>query len=50
MASTLIPEVFIPWNEHGIALGYYSLRGVVELLRKHADNPAAVRFIADMLE
>jgi hypothetical protein len=23
---------------------------VVELLREHADNPAAIRFIADMLE
>lgn len=30
--------------------GEYSLRAVIELLRKFADNPDAVRFIADMLE
>lgn len=42
--------VFLPDNEHGVAPGYYSQRGIVALLRQHCSNPAAVHFIADMLE
>ena len=30
--------------------GIYSLNEVVELLRKHKENPDAIQFIADMLE
>jgi len=30
--------------------GYYGRNGLVALLRTHADNPDAIRFIADMLE
>jgi hypothetical protein len=30
--------------------GEYQGDDVVELLREHADNPQAIRFIADMLE
>lgn len=43
-------KIFIPDNEHGIAYGYYDLRGIVALLRQHCCNSAAVHFIADMLE
>ncbi len=34
----------------GIEPGAYSRNEVVVLLRKHADDPEAIRFIADMLE
>jgi hypothetical protein len=30
--------------------GIYEGNEIVELLRQHADNPEAIRFIADMLE
>ena len=34
----------------GIKPGYYDQNGLVELLREHAENPEAIRYIADMLE
>jgi hypothetical protein len=34
----------------GIEPQEYSLKGFVDLLRDHADDPAAIYFIADMLE
>lgn len=34
----------------GIKSGEYPINKVVALLRKHAGNPRAVRFIADMME
>lgn len=43
-------NVFFPPNEFGIKPGYYSRRGIVELLRRHKKNPDAIQFIADMLE
>lgn len=43
-------ETFIPDNLHGIPAGFYSQRGIVALLRSFCRYPAAVRFIADMLE
>ena len=43
-------ETFMPDNEHGVAEGYYDRRGIVALLRQHRGNPAAVQFIADMME
>ena len=50
------PELLtIPEPEDGevhpgyIAPGHYSLADLVELLHQHAENPAAIRFIADML-
>ena len=45
-----IPPVFIPTNANGVKPGYYTRRDIVELLRKHAEEPNAVYFIADMLE
>lgn len=39
--------IFIPDNELGVAFGD---QDVVELLRQHCESPAAVHFIADMLE
>lgn len=41
------PNVLIPENDYGIEPG---LRDVVALLRKHAEQPEIIRFIADMLE
>ena len=43
-------KVFIPANDHNIAEGYYDQRGIVALLRRYKASPAAVQFIADMLE
>lgn len=43
-------ETFIPDNLHGIPVGFYSQRGIVALLRSFARYPAAIQFIADMLE
>jgi hypothetical protein len=37
-------------NLGGIEPGDYNLVELVELLRVHADDPAVIRFIADMLE
>ena len=37
-------------NVCGIVPGVYQGNDAVELLRQHADDPDAVRFIADMLE
>lgn len=34
----------------GIEPGYYTLSQFIALLRHHADNPEAIRFLADMLE
>ncbi len=34
----------------GIEPGVYFLSGLVALLREHAEDPEAIRFIADMLE
>lgn len=42
--------IFIPDNDHGIAEGYYDHRGIVQILRQFCNNPAAVHFIADMME
>lgn len=43
-------RIFIPDNEHGVPEGYYDRRGVVLLLREFCNRPAAVHFIADMLD
>lgn len=42
--------VYIPPNAVIKEHGHYSQNGVVALLRQHKGNPAAVQFIADMLE
>jgi len=46
-----IPEL---WGEeldyHGVEPGSYTRNELVDLLRKHANDPAAILFIADMLE
>lgn len=34
----------------GIEPGIYTRNQVVDLLRKHAENPEAILFLADMLE
>ena len=34
----------------GIQPGIYTRNQVVSLMRKHAENPEAIRFLADMLE
>ena len=41
---------FLPDNDDGIKEGYYSMNGIVELLRKHKKAPEKIQFIADMLE
>lgn len=41
------PRVLIPDNDLGIAEGW---QDVVALLRKHAADPDAIRFISDMIE
>lgn len=43
-------RVYIPDNDCGVRQGYYSQRGIVELLRLNCADPRAVYFIADMLE
>jgi hypothetical protein len=42
--------VYIPNNDYSVKPGYYTLRGIVALLREHCSDSAAVYFIADMLE
>jgi len=42
--------MYIPSNKCGVKTGFYSIAGVVELLRKHKNEPTAIQFIADMLE
>jgi len=42
--------LYIPENGDGIREGYYSMNGIVELLRKHKKAPDKIQFIADMLE
>lgn len=48
--------VVIPPNDEPAAYpgdikpGYYTRNQVVDLLRKHKDNPEAIQFLADMLE
>lgn len=48
----IIPEPEAPGRPYpgGIAPDVYNLVELVHLLRDHADNPEAIRFIADMLE
>ncbi|WP_158231221.1 hypothetical protein [Bradyrhizobium sp. C9] len=46
----MMAETFIPDNIHGIPVGFYTDRGIAALLRSFCRYPAAVRFIADMLE
>ena len=41
---------YMPENNEGIKEGYYSMDGIVELLRKHKKAPDKIQFIADMLE
>ena len=41
---------YLPDNDDGIKEGYYSMNGIVELLRKHKKAPEKIQFIADMLE
>jgi len=55
--ALIIPEEEeLPTDQHaepypgGILPGHYPLNSVVELLRNHAEDPQAVRFIADMME
>ena len=43
-------KLYIPENDCGIENGYYSMNEVVALLRKYAEKPDVVYFIADMLE
>jgi hypothetical protein len=43
-------RVYLPDNEHGVPQGYYSQRGIVDLLRRFCADVDAVRFIADMPE
>jgi hypothetical protein len=53
MRHLLIPEHDLedPQSYPGdIQPGEYQGNEVVELLREHADNPEAIRFIAEMLE
>jgi hypothetical protein len=53
MCNLLIPEYDLedPQPYPGdIQPGEYQGNEVVELLREHADDPEAIRFIADMLE
>ena len=42
--------IFIPDNDHGIVSTNYGWQGLVALLREYKNNPAAVQFIADMME
>ena len=53
MCHLLIPE-YDPEDPQpypgDIQPGVYEGNEIVELLREHADNPEAIRFIADMLE
>ena len=42
--------LYIPENMWDIEEGYYSMNEVVGLLRKHAEEPSVILFIADMLE
>jgi len=37
-------------NPGGIDPGYYTRNGLVQLLRDFADEPAIIRWLADMLE
>ena len=43
-------RVYIPKNRFFMAVGYYDRRAIVALLRDYSHIPAAVQFIADMLE
>ena len=36
--------------EYGIEQGYYGWSELVDLLRKHKNNPEAIQYIADMME
>jgi hypothetical protein len=48
----IIPEPEAPGRAYpgGVAPGVYNIQELVDLLRDHADDPAATYFIADMLE
>ena len=53
MCNLLIPEYDFEDSQPypgDIQPGEYQGNEIVELLREHADNPEAIRFIADMLE
>lgn len=43
-------HVYIVGNDFGIREGYYNKAGLVRLLREYSANPAAVYFIAEMME
>jgi hypothetical protein len=43
-------QTYIPINDLGISEGYCDMNGIVELLRKHKNEPEVIQFIADMLE
>jgi hypothetical protein len=53
MCTLLIPD-YNPEDPQpypgNIQPGIYENNEIVELLHEHADNPEAIRFIADMLE
>ena len=48
----IIPEPEAPGRAYpgGMVPGVYNIQELVDLLRDHADDPAAIYFIADMLE
>ena len=52
----VLDQVIIPEKDEGgpypgdIQPGYYDIRGLVDLLRRHKGNPEAIQFIADMVE
>jgi len=43
-------KIFIPGNGHRVKERYYSFNEIVNLLRKHRNNPGTIQFLADMLE
>ena len=43
-------KVYIPGNQYGIPIGYYSRNQFVELLRKYSEKTDIIVFLADMLE
>lgn len=43
-------RIYIPSNKYRIKEGYYSLVGIISLLRQHKNSPEKIQFLADMLE
>jgi hypothetical protein len=43
-------EIYIPSNDVIEEHGYLTHKELVDLLRRHKDNPNAIQFIADMME